>query len=96
MGTTVLVRNKRGTQISARVVSQINAEQGLLEVWNRVRRRTASGHFLGNNVSIQCLDHPGKRSHFRLMCNETYAFNKFADTIFANGFARTLSPVMMP
>ena len=30
VGTTVLVRNKRGTQISARVVSQINAEQGLL------------------------------------------------------------------
>jgi hypothetical protein len=31
VGTTVLVRNKRGTQISARVVSQINAEQGLLK-----------------------------------------------------------------
>jgi hypothetical protein len=31
IGTTVLVRNKRGTQISARVVSQINAEQGLLK-----------------------------------------------------------------
>jgi hypothetical protein len=30
VGTTVLVRNKRGTQLSARVVSQINAEQGLL------------------------------------------------------------------
>ncbi len=30
VGTTVLVRNKRGTQIPARVVSQINAEQGLL------------------------------------------------------------------
>lgn len=30
VGTTVLVRNKRGSQISARVVSQINAEQGLL------------------------------------------------------------------
>ena len=30
VGTTVLVRNKRGTQISARVVSQINAERGLL------------------------------------------------------------------
>ena len=30
VGATVLVRNKRGTQISARVVSQINAEQGLL------------------------------------------------------------------
>lgn len=30
VGTTVLVRNKRGKQISARVVSQINAEQGLL------------------------------------------------------------------
>ncbi len=31
VGTTVVVRNKRGTQISARVVSQINAEQGLLK-----------------------------------------------------------------
>jgi len=31
VGTTVLVRNKRGTQISARVVSQIDAEQGLLK-----------------------------------------------------------------
>ena len=31
IGTTVLVRNKRGGQISARVVSQINAEQGLLK-----------------------------------------------------------------
>lgn len=31
VGTTVLVRNQRGTQISARVVSQINAEQGLLK-----------------------------------------------------------------
>lgn len=31
VGTTVLVRNKRGTQLSARVVSQINAEQGLLK-----------------------------------------------------------------
>ena len=30
VGTTVLVRNKRGTQLSARVVSQINAEQGIL------------------------------------------------------------------
>ena len=30
VGTTVLVRNKRGKQISARVVSQINAEQGPL------------------------------------------------------------------
>jgi len=30
VGTTVVVRNKRGTQLSARVVSQINAEQGLL------------------------------------------------------------------
>lgn len=30
VGATVLVRNKRGTQISARVVSQINADQGLL------------------------------------------------------------------
>jgi len=30
VGTTVRVRNKRGTQISARVVSQINAEEGLL------------------------------------------------------------------
>jgi len=29
VGTTVIVRNKRGTQISARIVSQINAEQGL-------------------------------------------------------------------
>lgn len=31
VGTTVIVRNKRGTQISARVVSQINAEQGLVK-----------------------------------------------------------------
>ena len=31
IGTTVFIRNKRGTQISARVVSQINAEQGLLK-----------------------------------------------------------------
>ena len=31
VGTTVLVRNKRGTQISARVVSQINADQGVLK-----------------------------------------------------------------
>lgn len=30
VGTTVQVRNKRGTQISARVVSQIRAEEGLL------------------------------------------------------------------
>ena len=30
VGTNVLVRNKRGTQISARIVSQINAEQGVL------------------------------------------------------------------
>jgi hypothetical protein len=30
VGTTVMVRNKRGKQISARVVSQINAEEGLL------------------------------------------------------------------
>jgi hypothetical protein len=30
VGTKVLVRNKRGMQISARVVSQINAEEGLL------------------------------------------------------------------
>jgi hypothetical protein len=30
VGTTVLLRNKRGTQISARVVSQINAAEGLL------------------------------------------------------------------
>jgi len=31
VGTTILLRNKRGTQISARVVSQIDAEQGLLK-----------------------------------------------------------------
>ena len=31
VGTTVLVRNKRGTQISAKIVSQINAEQGVLK-----------------------------------------------------------------
>jgi hypothetical protein len=30
VGTKVVVRNKRGAQISARVVSQINAEEGLL------------------------------------------------------------------
>jgi hypothetical protein len=30
VGAKVLVRNKRGAQISARVVSQINAEEGLL------------------------------------------------------------------
>ena len=28
VGTVVLVRNKRGTQVSARIVSQINAVQG--------------------------------------------------------------------
>jgi len=31
VGTTVLVRNKRGTQISARVVAQIAADQGGLK-----------------------------------------------------------------
>jgi hypothetical protein len=29
VGTTVLVRNKRGTQISARIVAQVSAAQGV-------------------------------------------------------------------
>jgi len=33
IGTTVLVRNKRGTQISARIVAQISAVQGGLHTY---------------------------------------------------------------
>jgi len=33
IGTTVLVRNKGGTQISARIVAQISAEQGTLRTY---------------------------------------------------------------
>ena len=33
VGTTVLVRNKRGTQISARIVAQISAAQGGLHTY---------------------------------------------------------------
>src|SRR5215467_9567713 len=33
VGTTVLVRNKRGTQISARIVAQISAVQGGLHTY---------------------------------------------------------------
>jgi len=48
VGTTVLVRNKRGTQISARVVSQINAEQGLLRYGIEfVEEDTRTGNFWG-------------------------------------------------
>jgi len=48
VGTTVLVRNKRGTQISARVVSQINAEQGLLRYGIEfVEGETKAGNFWG-------------------------------------------------
>src|SRR5215831_10786932 len=48
VGTTVLVRNKRGTQISARVVSQINAEQGLLRYGIEfVEEETKAAHFWG-------------------------------------------------
>jgi hypothetical protein len=47
VGTTGLVRNKRGTQISARVVSQINAEHGLLkyetDLWKRTSDPLPSG-----------------------------------------------------
>jgi hypothetical protein len=48
VGTTVLVRNKRGTQISARVVSQINAEQGLLKYGIEfVEEETKAANFWG-------------------------------------------------
>ena len=48
VGTTVLVRNKRGTQISARVVSQINAEQGVLRYGIEfVEEDTKTGNFWG-------------------------------------------------
>ena len=48
VGTTVLVRNKRGTQISARVVSQINAEQGLLRYGIEfVEENTKAANFWG-------------------------------------------------
>jgi hypothetical protein len=48
IGTTVLVRNKRGGQISARVVSQINAEEGLLKYGIEfVEEQTRAASFWG-------------------------------------------------
>jgi hypothetical protein len=59
VGTTVLVRNKRGTQISARVVSQINAEQGLLRYGIEFEEDPRAGGLLGNHFSIKCIANGG-------------------------------------
>ncbi len=34
IGATILVRNKRGTQVSARIVSEINAARWAAHLWN--------------------------------------------------------------
>jgi len=52
VGTTVLVRNKRGTQISARVVSQIKCRARFCQVWNSIcGRGHPIRHLLGNYLS---------------------------------------------